>query len=42
MTAYDKVTLDFAKWIFEMYGKATLCDGDNLSAKCFSDYADGD
>lgn len=39
MTAYDKVALDFAKWIFEVYGKATLCGGDNLSAKCFSDYA---
>ena len=42
MTGYDKFTLDFAKWIFEMYGKATLCDGDNLSAKCFSDYDDED
>ena len=42
MKAYDEVELDFAKWMFEMYGKATLCDGDSLSTRYFSDYDDGD
>lgn len=26
----------------EMYGTATLCDGDNLATKYFSDYEDED
>lgn len=42
MTGYDEVELDFAKWRFEMYGAATLCDGDSLATKYFSDYEDED